>query len=97
MLDLYLASDWYCSWPDSVQDVQLKPFATRKNELSVQDGCIHWGNRVVIPKGGCGDMLRELHVHKAHPGETRMKRLACMFVWWPGLDYDNEQKSQGLQ
>ena len=36
-------------WPYLVQDVQLKPFATRKDELSVQDGCILWGKRVVIP------------------------------------------------
>ena len=47
---------------------------------------ILWGNQVVIPKVGCDDMLRELH--EAHPGETRMKRLAHMFVWWPGLDHD---------
>ena len=40
-------------WPDSVQDVQPKPFATRNDELSAQDGC--------IPKVGRGDMLRELN------------------------------------
>ena len=81
------------SWPDSVQDVQLKPFATSKDQLSVQDGCILWGNWLIIPKAGRGDMLRELH--EAHPEETRMKRLARMFVWWPGLDHDIEQKVKG--
>ena len=45
---------------------------------------------MVIPKAGCGDMLKELH--EAHPGETRMKRLVRMFVWWPGLNHDTEQK-----
>ena len=35
-------------WPDSVQDGKLKPFATRKDELSLKDGCILWGNQVVI-------------------------------------------------
>ena len=49
-----------------------------------------WGNRMDIPKAGSGDMLRELH--KAHLRETEMKRLAHMFVWWPGLDHDIEQK-----
>ena len=63
-----------------------------KDELFVQDGCIFWGNRVVIPKGR-GDMPRKLH--EAHPGETQMKRLAIMFVWWPGLDYNIEQKVKG--
>ena len=61
-------------WPVSVKDVQLKPFATRKDELSVQNGCILWGNRVVIPKAGCEDMLRELH--EAHPGEMYVRLVA---------------------
>ena len=61
-------------WPDSVQGVRLKPFATRKDELSMEDSCILWGNQVVILQAGLGDMLRELH--EAHPGEIRMKRLA---------------------
>ena len=79
-------------WPDSLQDVQLKPFVTRKDELSAQDGRILWGNRVVILKPGHGDILRELI--EAHPGETQIKRQTCMFLWWPGLDHDNEQTSK---
>ena len=35
-------------------------------------------------------MLNELH--EAHPGITRMKRLARMFVWWPKLDNAIEDK-----
>ena len=79
-------------WPDLIQDIQLKPFATRTDELLVQDGCIPWGNRWSFPKQAVVTLLRELH--KTHPGETWMKRLACMFVWWPGLDYGDEQKSR---
>ena len=30
--------------PDSVRYVQLKLFPTTKDELSMQDGCILWGN-----------------------------------------------------
>ena len=70
-------------WPDLVWDVQVKPFATKKNEI--------------IPKAGCEDMLRELHVYEDHPGGTRMKRLPCMFLWWPGLDHDIEQKVKGCR
>ena len=35
-------------------------------------------------------MLQELH--EAHLGATRMKQLARMFVWWPAMDQDIEEK-----
>ena len=70
-------------WPEVIKEDELKPFWRRKVELSCQDGCILWRNRVVVPKAGREEVLRELH--DAHPGETRMKRIARMFVWWPRI------------
>ena len=77
-------------WPRSVNDQLIKPYFSRQTELSVQDGCILWGNRVIIPKAGQFEVLQELH--EAHPGATRMKQLARMFVWWPAMDQDIEEK-----
>ena len=48
-------------WPEVMEEDELKPFWRRKVELSCQDGCILWGNRVVVPKAGCEEVLRELH------------------------------------
>ena len=69
-------------WPEIVDEDSLKPFWSKSLELSCQEGCILWGNRVVIPKSGRTEVLHVLH--DSHPGETCMKRLAYMFVWWPG-------------
>ena len=38
-----------------------------------------WGSRVVIPPEGRKAVLQQLH--EGHPGTTRMKLLARMYVW----------------
>ena len=37
-------------WPDECVQEELRPFKNKKLELSLEDGCILWGTRVVIPK-----------------------------------------------
>ena len=74
-------------WPDSA-DIELKPYWTRRLELTAYDGCIVWGGRVAVPPPGQESVLIELH--GGHPGTSRMKSLARGLVWWPGMDQEIE-------
>ena len=76
-------------WPESTEP-ELKPFAVRKDELSIQDGCLLWGGRVVIPPQVREEVMLELH--EAHPGIARMKSLARQYVWWPRMNANLKQK-----
>ncbi|XP_047445314.1 uncharacterized protein LOC125010607 [Mugil cephalus] len=40
-------------WPSVVEGEELRPYAKWKTELSLQDDCIFWGARVIMPPPGC--------------------------------------------
>ncbi|XP_056022163.1 uncharacterized protein K02A2.6-like [Ostrea edulis] len=65
-------------------DDKLKPYYNRKDELNVYQGCVTWGNRVIIP-----DILREkvmTELHSGHIGIVKMKAVVRSYVWWPKFD-----------
>nr|XP_055054019.1 uncharacterized protein K02A2.6-like [Misgurnus anguillicaudatus] len=78
-------------WPREV-DTMYKPYSQRKLELSVKDGCVLWGARVVVPQRSRKAILKQLH--HTHPGISRMKGLARSYVWWPGMDSEIEKEVQ---
>lgn len=82
-------------WPHHCQDVQLHPYLSRKAELTIEGGCVLWGNRVIVPPQGQAQVIAELH--KAHPGISRMKALARGYVWWPNMDRELEDAVKKCQ
>ena len=66
------------------REIHNWPYYNRCHELSVVDGCILWGNRVVIPKPGREKVIEALH--ETHPGIMKMKN----YVWWPKMDKELE-------
>ena len=64
-------------WPASAND-DLKPYWTKRLELTSYAGCIMWAGRVIVPPPGRRQVLTDLHC--GHPGLTRMKALALSLI-----------------
>nr|XP_024219289.1 uncharacterized protein K02A2.6-like [Halyomorpha halys] len=67
-------------------DESLRPFIYRENELTVEQGCLMWGYRVIIPAKFQHAILKELH--SSHLGATKKKAYARNYFWWPKMDKD---------
>ena len=85
-------------WPKNrmiEKNGNLVPFWHRRMELAVEQGCLLWGGRTVIPTKLRKQVLEELH--EGHLGVVKMKSLARGLVWWPGINKEIEKVAQSCK
>ena len=86
----YTREGWPQKHSDANEDVEK--FRKLADSLSVCNGCLIHGIRVVIPESLHSQILDLLHI--GHFGMERMKQLARTAVYWPGIDAAIEMTSR---
>ena len=61
-------------------------FKAIRHELTVEDGLVLYGPRIVIPAAKRKDTLERLHA--SHQGITRTQQRARLSVYWPGINHE---------
>lgn len=76
-------------WPSVISSDDLKIYWMRRNEITIDLGCLIYKYRIMVPLTLQKRVLDELH--QGHLGVNKMKNLARNYVYWPNLDRDLEQ------
>lgn len=82
----------YCreGWPSKADLPNCaKGFYSVASELTVQDGILMRGSRLVIPITLRKEILTKLH--SSHQGISKCRERARQSVWWPGLATELEE------
>ncbi|XP_061178395.1 uncharacterized protein K02A2.6-like [Saccostrea echinata] len=79
-------------WPEDITECNyfVKKYWNFKEELSLYNGIVTKGRRLVIPLKLRSDILNQLHY--GHMGVEKCKRRAREVVFWIGINSDIEKK-----
>lgn len=72
-----------------------KPYFTRKQDLSVELGCLDYKYRIEIPNSLQKQILDE--IHDGHLGMNKIKNLPRNFLNWPSIDRDIQDNFASVQ
>ena len=84
-------------WPANRQDVILaaRDFYDVRQELSIYDGLLLRGHRIVIPYEHRKQTLET--IHQGHLGINKCRERAGQAVWWPGIGKEIEATVSSCQ
>ncbi|XP_059053689.1 uncharacterized protein K02A2.6-like [Achroia grisella] len=82
-------------WPNHMSDVAILPYFKIRHYISIMNGCLVFGSRVIIPHKYQAKVL--LMLHEGHPGVVRTKMLARSLFWWPNMCTDIENACQSCE
>lgn len=80
---------------DSVKELNgddCRQYKSVAKELSMLNGCLTRGSRVVIPSAARAQVLDLPHA--GHRSMVTMKAASRGYIWWPGVDKDIEVKAR---
>ena len=80
-----LSSIILAGWPDKKEEspVHVREYWNFRDELTVADGIIFKGMRIVVPPSMQSDMLQ--FIHASHMGIVKCKMRARESLFWPGM------------
>ncbi|XP_028404008.1 uncharacterized protein K02A2.6-like [Dendronephthya gigantea] len=72
-------------WPDSIKKIQqaVKPYWNNRDDISIQEGLLFLGSRIIVPESLRQKIMRE--IHSGHQGMEKCKLRAKSCVYWPGI------------
>ena len=78
----------YSGWPTTCKELPtlLKPYWSYRDELTVEDGILLKGPRIIIPQPLQGQILEKLHA--GHQGAEKTKLRARTTVFWRNMNKD---------
>ena len=80
----YINTGFPCDKKNLLTDLQ--EFWDYRDTLSIENGLITCGNRIIVPKDMRAEMLQ--YIHKGHQGKERCLLWARNTVFWPKITYD---------
>ena len=86
-LSHYINTGFPCDEKNLLTDLQ--EFWNHRDTLSIENGLITCGNRIIVPKEMRAEMLQ--YIHEGHQGKERCILWARNAVFWPKITYDIQE------